>query len=200
MKRGNRIGVSRGRIIYEAINEDGSINNGIIEMEAVNTLNSMSTFLLEKFKEEGIPTYFVAPGSNERSIFIRKTTMIPLVFIGRNYTAGSFCKRYGIEEGKKIDPMLISLIYKRRELGNPDISFDDVIALKIVNNDDLCNIYYYMDRIGMIATKYYEQSGLTLIDFEVEFGIDFETGEPILVGDINTDKCHLKQANPIEKV
>ena len=60
--------------------------------------NRMSNRLMEKLEQTGIPTHFVSELS-ERETLVKKVQIVPLEVIVRNVSAGSFAKRYGVEEG-----------------------------------------------------------------------------------------------------
>ena len=60
--------------------------------------NRMSNRLMAKLEKAGIPTHFVQELS-ERETLVKKVEIVPLEVIVRNLSAGSFFKRYGVEEG-----------------------------------------------------------------------------------------------------
>ena len=49
-------------------------------------------------EQHGIPTHYVEELS-ERETLVKKVQIVPLEVIVRNISAGSFAKRYGVEEG-----------------------------------------------------------------------------------------------------
>ena len=63
--------------------------------------NRMTNFLFQKLEKAGVPTHFVEELS-DRETAVKKVKIIPLEVIVRNTAAGSFSKRLGIEEGKKL--------------------------------------------------------------------------------------------------
>ena len=60
--------------------------------------NRMSNRLMSMLEKEGIPTHFVRELS-QRETLVKKVSIVPLEVIVRNISAGSFAKRYGVEEG-----------------------------------------------------------------------------------------------------
>ena len=127
--------------------------------------------------------------------------MIPLEVIGRNFAAGSFCRRYGTEQGRKFDPMLLELTYKNDGAHDPLIIKDAVIALEIADEVTLDAIDDYTRLINLVATEFFKELGLTLVDFKVEYGIDTETGELMLADEISQDTCRLLdgEGNSVDK-
>ena len=212
LKRGKQIYVGKTNTLYEALKDDGTVNPYVLEMEATDRIstgdgvkmyvvkgkgyanNLVSTLLFKKFEEAGIPTHYIRPGTTAESKFVRKAKMIPLEVIGRNYTAGSFCRRYGCEDGMKLDPMLIELTYKNDELHDPLITIEAAEALGIVDDFNIYAMYDYMDKINEVASQFFKELGLTLIDFKVEFGIDYDSGEVILADEFSQDTCRLHDA------
>ena len=160
------------------------------------TNNAISTALFKLFEQNGIPTHFVSEGTNDSSKFVRKAKMIKLEVIGRFIAAGSFCKRYGIESGKKFDNMTFELCYKDDSLGDPFISTSAAVyGLEVGSIEELESIEYYTYKIGEVAKDFFSRFNLTLVDFKVEFGRDLESGEIILCDEFSPDTCRLWDEN-----
>ena len=81
---------------------------------AVN--NQMSNRLMRYLEENGVPTHFIAE-LNERETLVKRVSVIPLEVIVRNIAAGSFSKRYGVEEGVVLDCPTFEFSYKNDALG-----------------------------------------------------------------------------------
>ena len=64
--------------------------------------NKMTNFMMQKLEEAGVPTHFVKQLS-DRETAVKKVSIVPLEVIVRNISAGSFSKRYGVEEGIVFD-------------------------------------------------------------------------------------------------
>ena len=60
--------------------------------------NQMSNRLMMLLEENGVATHFVRE-LNQRETLVKKVEIVPLEVIVRNIAAGSFSKRYGVEEG-----------------------------------------------------------------------------------------------------
>ena len=60
--------------------------------------NRMTNFIFKKLEEKGVPTHLVEE-LNDRETAVRKVEIVPLEVIVRNYSAGSFAKKMGMEEG-----------------------------------------------------------------------------------------------------
>ena len=79
---------------------DGTKRGTIMGKGSVN--NRMSNFLMKKLAEAGVPTHFVEELSDRETV-VKKVQIVPLEVIIRNVSAGSFAKRYGVEEGIVFD-------------------------------------------------------------------------------------------------
>ena len=80
--------------------------------------NKMSNLLMQRLERVGIPTHFVKELS-ERETLVKKVSIVPLEVIVRNIAAGSFSKRYGVEEGFVFETPTIEFSYKNDDLGDP---------------------------------------------------------------------------------
>ena len=60
--------------------------------------NRLTNRLMKMLEEKGVPTHFVEELS-DRDTLVKKVKIVPLEVIVRNISAGSFAKRYGVEEG-----------------------------------------------------------------------------------------------------
>ena len=97
--------------------------------------NQMSNRLMAKLEKSGVPTHFVQELS-ERETLVKKVSIVPLEVIIRNISAGSFAKRYGVEEGIVFDAPTIEFSYKNDELGDPLINSYHALALKLATAED----------------------------------------------------------------
>ena len=66
-----------------------------------------------------------------RDTVVKKVSIVPLEVIIRNISAGSFAKRYGVEEGIVFDQPTIEFSYKNDDLGDPLINSYHALALKL---------------------------------------------------------------------
>lgn len=154
--------------------------------------NAVSMAIFNQIEEAGIPTHFVCAGTTPSSKIVRKAKMILLEVIGRFKTCGSFCKRFGCEAMIPIEPMGIELCLKDDSLHDPFIPDYAVKTLGVLrNDDDLEKIKNYTAKIGQIMFDSFDKLGLELIDFKIEFGYDYETGDLILCDEISPDTCRL---------
>ena len=98
--------------------------------------NQMTNHLMRRIEKAGIPTHFVQELS-ERETLVKKVSIVPLEVIIRNLSAGSFAKRYGVEEGIVFDAPTIEFSYKNDELGDPLLNSYHALALKLATAEEI---------------------------------------------------------------
>lgn len=151
--------------------------------------NQMSNFLMQIIEKKGVPTHFVQELS-ERETLVKAVKIVPLEVIVRNISAGSFAKRYGVDEGITFDKPTVEFSYKNDDLGDPLIAPSHVIALKLVSEEDLALITDYAVKVNEILKAFWIERGVTLVDFKIEFGKTAD-GTVILADEISPDTCRL---------
>ena len=107
---------------------DGLKKGTITGKGAIN--NQMTNYLMGQLEKAGVPTHFVEELS-ERETVVKKVTIVPLEVIIRNISAGSFAKRYGVEEGIVFDAPTIEFSYKNDDLHDPLINDYHAVALHL---------------------------------------------------------------------
>ena len=80
--------------------------------------NRVTNFMMKKLEAAGIPTHFVEE-LNDRDTLVKKVSIVPLEVIIRNISAGSFAKRFGVEEGIVFENPTIEYSYKNDRPGRP---------------------------------------------------------------------------------
>jgi phosphoribosylaminoimidazole-succinocarboxamide synthase len=151
--------------------------------------NQMSNRLMRWLEQAGVPTHFVEELS-ERETLVRRVEIVPLEVIVRNRSAGSFSKRYGVEEGRVFDAPTIEFSYKNDALGDPLINSSHVIALGLAAPEELELIRRYAFRVNEVLSALWASRGITLVDFKLEFG-RLADGTIVLADEISPDTCRL---------
>ena len=160
--------------------------------------NQMSNRLMKMLEKSGIPTHFVEELS-ERDTLVRKVSIIPLEVIIRNISAGSFSKRYGVEEGIVFDEPTIEFSYKNDELGDPLINSYHAVALKLATKDEIETIKRLAFAVNNELKSFWAGCGVTLVDFKLEFGKTAD-GRIVLADEISPDTCRLWDSATGEKL
>jgi phosphoribosylaminoimidazole-succinocarboxamide synthase len=159
--------------------------------------NKMSSLLFVLLEEKGIPTHFEGY-LNEREQLVKAVKIVPLEVIIRNVSAGSFSKRYGVEEGIVFDEPVLEFSYKNDELGDPLINDSHILALKLATAEEIETIKKLAVRTNEILVEFFLSKGLKLIDFKLEFGL-FD-GAIVLADEISPDTCRLWDVVTNEKL
>ena len=160
--------------------------------------NKMSNLLMARLEKEGIPTHLVKE-LNDRETLVKKVSIIPLEVIVRNISAGSFAKRYGVEEGIVFDQPTFELSYKNDDLGDPLMNDDHALALKLATPEELALIRKYALAVDKLMQEVWAECGVTLVDFKLEFG-RLADGAIVLADEISPDTCRLWDSETHEKL
>ena len=154
--------------------------------------NKMSNFLMKKMAEEGIPTHFVEEISDRETV-VKKVTIVPLEVIIRNVAAGSFSKRFGVEEGKALLNPTLEYCLKDDALDDPMINDYQITAIGAATKEDLDVISDLTFKINEFLKKYFASIKIELVDSKIEFG-KTPDGQIILADEISPDTCRLGDA------
>ncbi len=160
--------------------------------------NKMSNLLMQRLENDGIPTHFVEELS-ERETLVKRVSIVPLEVIIRNISAGSFSKRYGVDEGIVFDSPTIEFSYKNDELGDPLINDYHAIALKLATEEEIETIKKYAFGVNEFLRAFWKECGVTLVDFKLEFG-KLSDGAIVLADEISPDTCRLWDSKTGEKL
>ncbi len=160
--------------------------------------NRMTNLLMQLLEKAGVPTHFVEELS-ERDTLVKKVKIVPLEVIIRNVSAGSFAKRYGVEEGIVFDEPTIEFSYKNDDLGDPLINSYHALALKLATKEEIETIKQYAFKVNEVLKAYFMHLGVKLIDFKLEFG-RLADGTIVLADEISPDTCRFWDAKTNEKL
>lgn len=159
--------------------------------------NKMSSMLFKLLEGNEVPTHF-EEYLNDREQLVKAVKIVPLEVIIRNVSAGSFSKRYGVEEGIVFEEPVLEFSYKNDELGDPLINDSHILALKLATPVELDNIKFLALKTNEILKKFFLEKNLRLIDFKLEFGKFKDV--MILADEISPDTCRLWDLTTNEKL
>ncbi len=175
---------------------DGLKKGTVAGKGAVN--NQMSNILMRLLEENGVPTHFVKELS-ERETLVKKVSIIPLEVIVRNISAGSFARRYGVEEGIVFPEPTLEFSYKNDELHDPLINAYHAAALGLATKDEIKTISDTAFKVNSVLKAYFLTLKVKLVDFKLEFG-RLPNGEILLADEISPDTCRFWDAETGEKL
>ena len=160
--------------------------------------NRMSNMLMAKLEKEGVPTHFIEE-LNDRETAVKRVKILPLEVIIRNISAGSFSKRYGVEEGIVFEEPTIEFSYKNDDLGDPLLNAYHAVALKLATWDEIELVKKYAFKVNEFLKAIWKECGVTLVDFKTEFGKTSD-GKIVLADEISPDTCRLWDSKTHEKL
>ena len=160
--------------------------------------NQMTNALMRRIEKAGIPTHFVQELS-ERETLVKKVSIVPLEVIIRNLSAGSFAKRYGVEEGIVFDAPTIEFSYKNDDLHDPLINSYHALALKLATAEEIETIKTLAFKVNDLLKEFFKKMNIDLVDFKLEFG-RLPDGTIVLADEISPDTCRLWDSTTHEKL
>ena len=160
--------------------------------------NRVTNFMMKKLEAAGIPTHFVEE-LNDRDTLVKKVSIVPLEVIIRNISAGSFAKRFGVEEGIVFENPTIEYSYKNDDLGDPMINTAQALALKLATPEEIETIRTMAFKVNDIMKTFFKEVGVDLVDFKLEFG-RLSDGTIVLADEISPDTCRFWDSKTHEKL
>lgn len=160
--------------------------------------NRMSNYLCRLLEKHGVPTHFVEE-LNDRETVVKKVSIVPLEVIIRNISAGSFAKRYGVEEGIVFAEPTIEFSYKNDDLHDPLINSYHALALGLATKKEIEEIKAMAFKVNDILKEYFLFLNVKLVDFKLEFG-RLKDGTIVLADEISPDTCRFWDADTNEKL
>ena len=188
-------------VVIVSYKDDATAFNGlkkgtIVGKGVIN--NRMSNHMMRKLEAQGVPTHYIEE-LNDRETAVKKVQIVPLEVIIRNISAGSFAKRFGVEEGIVFDEPTIEFSYKNDELGDPLMNAYHAVALKAATWEEINLIKKYAFQVNDLLKGFLKGVGIDLVDFKLEFGKTAD-GTIVLADEISPDTCRLWDETTHEKL
>ncbi|WP_050698218.1 phosphoribosylaminoimidazolesuccinocarboxamide synthase [Anaeromassilibacillus senegalensis] len=175
---------------------NGQKKGTIVGKGVVN--NRMSNCMFQLLEKQGVDTHFVEELSDRETV-VKKVEIVPLEVIIRNISAGSFAKRFGVEEGIEFAQPTIEFSYKNDDLGDPLINDYHALALNLATQEEIDTIKKMAFKVNEVMKEYFKQLNVILVDFKLEFG-KTPDGKIILADEISPDTCRFWDADTKEKL
>ena len=180
--------------------DDATAFNGlkkgtIVGKGAIN--NRMTNHIFKILETKGVPTHYIEELS-DRETAVKKVEIVPLEVIIRNFSAGSFAKKMGMEEGIKFKQPTLEFSYKNDDLSDPFINKYYALALDLATEEEINTIEKYAFIVNDVMREYFDSLGIELIDFKIEFGRYH--GQIILADEVSPDTCRLWDKETHEKL
>lgn len=150
---------------------------------------AITTAIFEMLEKNGVKTHYIQT-LDKRDMKVKKVEIMPLEVIVRNISAGSFAKRYGVDEGIVFENPTFELSYKNDDLNDPLMVEDHAIALKLITKEEYDDLKRETLKINELLKEFFMKIHLKLVDFKIEFGKDAD-GNILLADEISPDTCRL---------
>ena len=188
-------------VVIVSYKDDATAFNGLKKgtisgKGAIN--NRMTNNLMRRLEHKGVPTHYVEE-LNDRETAVKKVSIVPLEVIVRHISAGSFAKRYGVEEGIVFDEPTFEFSYKNDDLGDPLLNTSHALALKLATREEIALIRKYTMMVNDLLKGFMKEIGIDLVDFKLEFGKTSD-GTIVLADEISPDTCRLWDEKTHEKL
>ena len=159
--------------------------------------NKFNAFIMQALSAAGIPTHFVELRSDNESV-VKRLDMMPVECVVRNISAGSLCRRLGVEEGMALNPPTFELFLKDDSLGDPMVNESLVETFGWADPVHLARAKELTYEVNRVLKTMFDDAGMLLVDYKLEFGL-FK-GEVVLGDEFSPDGCRLWDKETREKM
>jgi len=160
----------------EQLNRKGMVNN------------RFNAFIMEKLEAAGVPTHFEGLLSGTEAL-VKKLDMIPVECVVRNVSAGSLCRRLGVEEGQELNPPTYELFLKNDALHDPMVNESLAVTFNWASETELAHMKELTYKVNSVLKNLFDEAGMLLVDYKLEFG---RSGSDIVLGDeFSPDGCRI---------
>ena len=159
--------------------------------------NKFNAFIMTALANAGIPTHFVELQSDNESV-VKRLDMMPVECVVRNISAGSLCRRIGVEEGLELNPPTFELFLKNDALGDPMVNESLVETFGWAEPTHLATAKALTFKVNDVLKKMFDDAGMLLVDYKLEFGVF--NGEVLLGDEFSPDGCRLWDKETREKM
>uniref|UniRef100_A0A7C5SYW6 Phosphoribosylaminoimidazole-succinocarboxamide synthase n=1 Tax=Thermocrinis ruber TaxID=75906 RepID=A0A7C5SYW6_9AQUI len=160
--------------------------------------NTISSLLFELLEKSGIKTHYIKKVS-DREMLVWRAKRFDLEVVVRSITAGSLCKRLGLEEGLELKPPLVEFFYKNDQLHDPLVCVEHIKLLNLAEDWQVQSMKEMALKTNQVLREFFKEHGLLLVDFKLEFGI-LPDGSLAVIDEISPDTCRLWDAKTREKL
>ena len=159
--------------------------------------NRFNAFIMELLEKQGVPNQHIKVLSDQESL-VKNLEMIPVECVVRNIAAGSLCRRFGVEEGKTLNPPTFELFLKNDALHDPMINEYHVRSFGWAGDAEMEEMKRLTFKVNDILKALFLDAGLLLVDFKLEFGRF--NGQVVLGDEFSPDGCRLWDAQTRKKM
>ena len=200
VEKGKELYSGKAKSVYETDNleqlilhfrNDTSAFNGqkVEQLDRKGMVNNkFNAEIMQHLEKNGIKTHFVERLSDDESL-VKRLDMFPIECVVRNITAGSVCKRLGLEEGLDLNPPTFEFFLKNDELGDPMINEYHIQSFGWAGKKDVEQMVELTFKVNDILKELFLQGDMLLVDYKLEYGLF--NGEILLGDEFTPDGCRL---------
>jgi phosphoribosylaminoimidazole-succinocarboxamide synthase len=197
--------------LYEGKSEDQlilSFNDNIVDTDGKikgklkgkgSKNNDISCQIFEFLESYNIMTHFISK-LNDKEMRVKKSELLPLNIIVFNAVDKNLGKRFGLEEGTRLDAPIIEYYYKNVKLKNPIVNGSHINALNLVGQEEIHYLGRTVAKVNAVLKSFFERRNLVLVELSMTLG---RYKNYLLVGDeISPDTCKfwgIENENNIDK-
>jgi len=159
--------------------------------------NKVNAFVMTHLERAGIITHFDALLSDQESL-VKRLDMLPIECVVRNISAGSICKRLGVEEGLELNPPTFEFFLKNDELHDPMINEFHIRSFGWADDEEISIMKRLTFEINDVLKQLFFEAGMLLVDYKLEFGRYH--GQIVLGDEFSPDGCRLWDVETREKL
>lgn len=174
---------------------DGLKKEALDRKGAVN--NKFNAFIMTRLAQAGVPTHFEKLLSDDESL-VKRLQMIPVECVVRNISAGSICKRLGVQEGLDLNPPTFEFFLKDDVLHDPMVNDYHIRSFGWATDAEVVRMKELTFKVNDVLKKLFADAGMLLVDYKLEFG---RFGDQVVLGDeFSPDGCRLWDAQTRKKL
>ncbi|WP_414550246.1 phosphoribosylaminoimidazolesuccinocarboxamide synthase [Anabaena sp. CCY 0017] len=159
----------------------------IIDKGKINC--TISSQLFQQLEIYGIKTHYI-DSPNPHQMRVKAVKIVPIEVVVRNIAAGSLCQQTGLTVGTVLKQPLVEFYYKNDQLGDPLLTRDRLFLLELATPEQVDTINNLALQVNKFLRDFWQQCGITLVDFKLEFGLDSQQ-QILLADEISPDTCRL---------
>ena len=162
-----------------------------------NVNNKVNAYIMGRLEKADIPTHFEHLLADNEAL-VKKLAMIPVECVVRNITAGSICRRLGIEEGIELNPPTFEFFLKNDALHDPMVNEYHIRSFGWATDEEIAEMKRLTFKVNDVLKKLFLEASLLLVDYKLEFGRYH--GQVVLGDEFTPDGCRLWDAATRKKL
>ncbi len=157
--------------------------------------NQINAHIMQTLQAAGIDTCFHSTIAGNESL-VYGLQMLPIECVVRNVTAGSICRRLGVEAGQFMAPPIFEFFLKDDERHDPFINDSHIVSFGWANEEEIEMMRELTLAVNQVLFELFDHADLILVDFKLEWGW---YGDSLLLGDeFSPDGCRLWDKGTLE--